>query len=54
MKQMIMMIAAITVGTGAAVLFLSRSTAWKKHRRPITFREFYEDNRYSGSDWLFE
>lgn len=51
--KMIMMIAAITAGTGAAVLFLSRSTARRKHRRPMTFRELYEDNLCSD-DGLFD
>lgn len=53
MKKMIVMITAITVGTGAAVLFLSRSADRRKRNRPMTFRELYEDNLCSD-DGLFD
>lgn len=47
MKQVIITIAALTVGTGAAILLLLRSTKRKVRKPSMTFMELYEDNRCS-------
>lgn len=44
MKQVIIAIAALTVGAGTAVLLISRSMKRTAHKPPMTFRELYEDN----------
>ncbi len=44
MKQIIITVAALTAGAGAALLLLSRSSA-KRIRKPcMTFAELYADN----------
>ena len=51
MKKII--IAAITLAMGATAFVLTRSTDRRKHRRPMRFRELYEDNLCDGGS-LFD
>lgn len=53
MKQVIIATITFAVGVGAAALVLTRSTARRKHRRPMTFLELQEDNLYTD-DGLFD
>ena len=53
MKQMIVTIAALTVGVGAAFLFLSRLFARRTRKPCMTFAELYEDNLCDGGS-LFD
>lgn len=54
MKQMIIAVAALTAGAGAAILFLSRSVASKKRKPCMTFEELYEDNLCGSIGGLFD
>lgn len=53
MKQMIIAV-ALTVGTGAAILFLSRSSARRTRKPCMTFAELYEDNLCGSIGVLFD
>ena len=44
---MIIVIAALTVGTGTAVLLISRTKKRTARKPTMTFWELYEDNRYA-------
>ncbi len=48
MKQTIITIAVLTVSVGAAILFLSHSSARRTRKPCMTFAELYEDNLCDG------
>lgn len=54
MKQIIITIAALTAGVGAAFLLLSRSSARTRHNPRMTFKELYEDNLCGEDGNLFD
>lgn len=49
-----MMIAAITVGAGAALFLLSHSVTRRIRKPCMTFEELYEDNHCDGTGGLFD
>lgn len=54
MKQVVIMIAALTAGAGAALLFISRSLARRTRKPQMSFRELYEDNICDRLNSLFD
>lgn len=54
MKQMIIAVAVLTAGAGAALLLLSRSVTRRIRKPCMTFEELYEDNICNGSGNLFD
>lgn len=54
MKQMIITIAALTVGARAAILLISRSIVRKTCRSRMSFAELYEDNLCGEMSSLFD
>ena len=44
MKQLIIAVATLTAGAGAALLLLSRSATRRTRKPCMTFAELYEDN----------
>lgn len=54
MKQLIIAVAALTAGAGAALLLLSRSSCRRTCKPCMTFAELYEDNICSGIGGLFD
>lgn len=54
MKQMIIAVAAITAGAGAALLLLSRSFTGRTRKPCMTFAELYEDNIRDSIGGLFD
>ena len=54
MKQMIIAVAALTAGAGAALLLLSRSFTGRTRKPCMTFAELYEDNICDEIGGLFD
>lgn len=54
MKQMIIAVAALTAGAGAALLLLSRSFTGRTRKPCMTFAELYEDNSFGEKGSLFD
>ncbi len=54
MKQIIIVVAALTAGAGATLLFFSRSVAGRKRKPCMTFAELYEDNNCDEIGGLFD
>lgn len=54
MKRMIITVVALTAGTGAAILFLSRMVAGRKRKPCMTFTELYKDNFCGEVGSLFD
>lgn len=54
MKQMIIAVAALLAGSGAAILLLSRSAARRTRKSRMSFAELYEDNLCGGIGGLFD
>lgn len=54
MKQIILALAALTAGAGAALLLLSRSSARRTRKSCMTFAELYEDNLCGSIGGLFD
>ncbi len=54
MKQLIIAVAALTAGAGAALLLLSRSFTGRTRKPCMTFAELYEDNSFGEKGSLFD
>lgn len=54
MKQIIIAVAALTAGAGAALLLLTRSSCRRTRKPCMTFAELYEDNIRASIGGLFD